>query len=34
MTRTNIDAKALLNQKNILKTKRISAVEIEIKDLK
>jgi len=25
--RTNIDAKALLNQKNILKAKRITAVE-------
>jgi len=34
MTRTNIDAKALLNQKNyILKAKRITAVEIdEIKE--
>ena len=30
MTRMNIDAKALLNQKNyILKAKRITAVEID-----
>jgi hypothetical protein len=35
MTRTNVDAKLLLNPKNcILKAKRIAAVEIEIDEIK